>query len=118
MSINQGGRPSKDLAGFKELVKELYLEQGKRAEDVQELLASDHNTVVSLRTLRTRISSWGFLKATPVPDTPELRMRISTCFYLLGLEDNEILQVLQDEGSNTLQQPMGLCPLHFPLDTI
>ena len=118
MSINQGGRPSKDLSGFKELVKELYLEQGKRAEDVQELLASDHNTVVSLRTLRTRISSWGFLKATPVPDTPELRMRISTCFYLLGLEDNEILQVLQDEGSNTLQQPMGLCPLHFPLDII
>ena len=98
MSVNQGGRPSKDLSGFKELIEELYLNQQLSAENIRHQLATEYNTVVSTRTLRSAIANWGFYKTTSLEDTPELRIYISTCFYLLGLEDNEIVHVLQDKG--------------------
>jgi len=98
MSLNQHGRPSKDISGFRELIYDLYLNEHHSAVNICHLLASDYQTVVSIRTLRSAIANWGMHKTVSLEDTPELRMRISTCFYLLGLEDVEMLHVLRDDG--------------------
>jgi len=98
MSLNQRGRPSKDLSGFRKLIHDLYLSEDLSAENIRHLLASDYQTVVSIRTLRSAIADWGMQKTVSLEDTPELRMRILTCFYLLGLEDDEMLHVLHNDG--------------------
>jgi len=98
MSLNQRGRPSKDLSGFQELIHDLYSNEHHSAVNIRHLLASNYETVVSIRTLRSAIANWGMHKTIGLEDTPELRMRISTCFYLLGLEDDEMLHVLRDDG--------------------
>jgi hypothetical protein len=98
MSLNQHSRPSKDLSGFRELIRDLYLNEDHSAENIRHLLASGYQTVVSIRTLRSGIADWGMHKTVSLEDTPELRIRISTCFYLLGLEDDEMLHVLHDDG--------------------
>lgn len=98
MSNNQYGRPSKDLSGFKELIEELYLNQHLSAENICSELATEYKAVVSERTLRSAVANWGFSRISVLEDTPELRIRIYTCFYLLGLSDDEILYVLQNEG--------------------
>ena len=51
MTVNQRGRPSKDLSGFWELIDDLYLNDHHSAENIRHLLASDYQTVVSIRTL-------------------------------------------------------------------
>jgi len=37
-------------------------------------------------------------KTVSLEDTPQFRMQISTCFYCLGLEDDEMLHILRDDG--------------------
>ena len=113
MSVNQGGRPSKDLSGFKELIEELYLNQQLSAENIRHQLATEYNTVVSTRTLRSAIANWGFYKTTSLEDTPELRIYISTCFYLLGLEDNEIAHVLLLPVEDFSRRTQGRKHIHY-----
>jgi len=99
MSLNQRGRPFKDLSGLRELIHDLHLNEYRSAVNIRHLLASVYQTVVSIWTLRSAIANWGMHKTVSLEDAPELRMRISTCFYHLGLEDDGMLHVLREDGS-------------------
>jgi hypothetical protein len=100
-SFSKRGRPSKDLAGYKDLIEQLYLEDNLTAKEIIKLLAEEYSFVISLRQLNRCIKEWNFRKQEQVEDTPQLRARISTCFYLLGLEDSEMLMMLKEEGNVT-----------------
>jgi len=72
MSLNQRGRPSNDLSGFREVIHDLYLNEHHSAVNICHLLASDYQTVVSVQTLRSAIADWGLHKTVSQEDTPEL----------------------------------------------
>jgi hypothetical protein len=95
------GRPSKDLTGYKDLIEQLYLEDNLTGKEIIKLLAEEYSFVISLRKFNTCIKEWNFRKQEQVEDSPQLRARISTCFYLLGLEDSEMLMMLKEEGNMT-----------------
>jgi hypothetical protein len=57
-------------------------------------LQHGHDFTISKRIFNRAIVEWEFTKRAKFLDTPELRARISMCYYLLTLEDSEIIHVL------------------------
>lgn len=97
---NKGGRPSKPLDGYREIIQHYYLNTDYTAKQILNILQDEYDCTVSLRTFKTFIAQQGFKRNLCLDDTPALRMRITTCFYLLALEEHEILAVLLDEGKH------------------
>ena len=64
-------------------------------------IANEYHLKVSIATFKHTMSRWGFIKNHSHDDTPQLPMRISASFYLLALEDDEMLVVLKNEGMYT-----------------
>jgi hypothetical protein len=101
VSADIGGRPSKRIQRFQDIIEQLYIHEDQSAKHVIEHLAEEYGFIISLRSFRTAIADWQYTKRETYQDTPELRARISTCFYLLGLSDSETFLVLTDEGCNS-----------------
>lgn len=117
-TIDLRGRPPKALDGYINLIRYYYLEQNYTAKQILELLKAEYGLTISLRHFRTFVSDQGpeFKKNVVVNNDPMLRMRISTCFHLLALEEPEILAVLQNEGiysSQLLDQTIKLTSINF-----
>jgi hypothetical protein len=80
-------------------IHDLYSNEHHSAVDIHHLLASDCQTVVSIRTLQLAMADWRTHKTRNLENTLVLRMQISKYFSLLGLKDDEMLHILQDDGS-------------------
>jgi hypothetical protein len=99
MSRNHHSRPCKDFSGFRVLIHDLYLNEPHSAVDIHHLLASDCQTVVSIQTLQLAMADWGMHKTGGLENMLVLRIQISKYFYLLGLKDDKMRHILQDDGS-------------------
>src|SRR4051794_24596867 len=88
--------PPIDLEAHKDTIISLYL-QGYSAEDVRQHLF-DQGVKVGDRTLRTRLNLWNISKKIHTDDTLELRLRIAALFYQCAFKDEDILEVLRQEG--------------------
>jgi len=93
---NKMPRTPIDLDAHKDTIISLYL-QGHSVDDVRQHLF-DQGIKLGDRTLRTRLSQWNISKKIHTDDTPELRLRIATLFYQCAFKDEDILDVLRQEG--------------------
>lgn len=108
-------RTAIDLEPYKAEIINLYTENIP-CDSIIEQLARSYNITVSERTLRTRLRGWGIQKQNRTVGTNEvLHARIKVLFYQIGLEEDELLEVLQQDGfdisARTLQylrQKLGL----------
>ncbi len=85
-----------DLDAHKNTIISLYL-QGHSVEDVRQHLF-DQGVKVGDRTLRTRLNLWNISKKIHTDNTLGLRLRIAALFYQCAFKDEDILDVLRQEG--------------------
>lgn len=108
-------RTAINLDPHKAEIINLYTEN-MPCDSIIERLARSYNITISERTLRTRLRGWGIQKQNRTVGTNEvLHTRIKALFYQSGLEENELLEVLKQDGfdisARTLQylrQKLGL----------
>jgi hypothetical protein len=117
-------RPTIDLEPYKELIQESYIDNDIDLDTIRVELQHRHNVTVSLRTLRVRLKTWNIQKRQQSHDSPELRYRIITLFFDVGLDDPTLLDVLQREGYQIaiwglqrLRKEMGLIRRVSPFDS-
>ena len=89
--------PGIALDYWKHQIIELYHQQYS-ADDIQGILHEQYNIKTSARTVRRRLKEWGCSKLHPIPDTPQLRARISVLFFEYCASDKEIIHILEKEG--------------------
>jgi Clr5 domain len=90
--------PPKDLQPFKAVIHRLLYEENQTSNDVLQYLSNHHDLVMSKRTLERRLSEWGYTQRQQTDDTPLLRARMKVLFYDVGLDDETMLYILQEEG--------------------
>lgn len=91
-------RSAIDLEPYKAEIVDLYT-KNIPCDSIIENLSRTHNITVSERTLRTRLRSWGIKKQNrTVGANQVLHARIKVLFYQIGLEESELLEVLQQDG--------------------
>ena len=92
-------RPTIDLEPYKAQIIHLY-QSGKNATEIALSLQQEHDIKSHPRTVSSRLQAWGVRKYNPrsVRKEPALLERVKELFYKMGLEDTEILAVLQSEG--------------------
>ena len=92
-------RPIIDLEPYKAQIIQLY-QTGKDPATIALSLQQEHDIQAHSRTVSSRLQAWGVRKYNPrsVRKEPALLERVQELFYKLGLEDTEILTVLQSEG--------------------
>ncbi|KAJ5454057.1 uncharacterized protein N7458_005013 [Penicillium daleae] len=88
-------RPQIDLEPYREEITLLY-SQNARIANIQTIIQS-HGVNISLRTLKTRLSSWGLRRQLP-SQNEALHARLLTLITEAGLSARETLEVLQKEG--------------------
>ncbi|KAJ5449521.1 uncharacterized protein N7458_005970 [Penicillium daleae] len=88
-------RPQIDLEPYREEITLLY-SQNARIANIQTIIQS-HGVNISLRTLKTRLSSWGLRRQLP-SQNEALHARLLTLITEAGLSAKETLEVLQKEG--------------------
>ncbi|KAL4965070.1 uncharacterized protein BDV14DRAFT_189871 [Aspergillus stella-maris] len=91
-------RPSIDLEPYRQEICDLY-QTGTFIDNIALLLANKYYIKVTPRTLKTRLKKWGASKQnrTASNDTA-LHSRIKVLMYQVGLNEAEILRILQLEG--------------------
>ena len=93
-------RTAINLEPYKAEIINLYTENIP-CDSIIEQLARSYNITVSERTLRTRLRGWGIQKQNRTVGTNEvLHARIKVLFYQIGLKENELLEVLQQDSFN------------------
>ena len=85
-----------NLEVHKDTIISLYL-QGHSIEYVSKHL-SDQGIRVAVRTLKSRLNQWNVSKRVQTDDTPELHLHIAALFYQCAFKDEDILDVLRQEG--------------------
>ncbi|KAL4860412.1 hypothetical protein BDV12DRAFT_191720 [Aspergillus spectabilis] len=92
--------PSINLEPYREEISNLY-QTGTFPGTIIELLANRYGIQVGLRTLKARLTMWGITKQNRTAATDQvLHARIKVLMYQVGLEEHEILHILQAEGFN------------------
>ncbi|KAL3428760.1 hypothetical protein BDV09DRAFT_203923 [Aspergillus tetrazonus] len=93
-----GGRPSINLEPYKDEITELYL-NNTVPNRIAEYLADSYGISATPRTIESRLRRWGVKKSNRTASTDQvLHARIMVLFYQVGLEEKELLKVLQLEG--------------------
>jgi len=92
-------RPTIDLELYKAQIINLY-QDGRTPAAISTLLQQEHDLKVSPCTVSYRLQSWGAQKYNPhaVRRESSLQHRVQELFYEMGLEDSDLLEVLQSEG--------------------
>jgi hypothetical protein len=91
-------RTSIDLEPFKEEILQL-VQDGLSSANIAAHFRVRHGFTVSERTIKSRLQGWGTRRRNLNVNTDSrLRDRIRALFFEQGLEDKEMLRVLQDEG--------------------
>jgi hypothetical protein len=92
-------RPSLDLEPYKAEIIDLYKSHTSTSSLC--LLAHRYGVEVTSYTIDTRLRTWGIKKQNHTATLNEiLHTRIKVLFYQVGLEEKEMLHVLQQEGFN------------------
>jgi hypothetical protein len=97
MSSSKAGGPGTGVKRSQDIIYELYILQEHSAAQVIMYLQDEHVFTISKRTFNRPIVEWEFTQRAKFLDTPELHPWISMFYYLLALEDSEIIHVLQDD---------------------
>ncbi|RAL05332.1 Clr5 domain-containing protein [Aspergillus ibericus CBS 121593] len=87
-----------DLEPYKAEIISLF-QNNTTSADIASHLQRSHRLQVRERTIKARLRSWGVSKRNrTATSNPQLHTRISELFLNQGLEERELLQVLQSEG--------------------
>lgn len=97
-----GGRPPSIPNHLQDELVVLYQQEDYTIERLKEHLAREHSIHCDIRTIRRKLNSWGSYKRTVAVITDELIDRVLILFYDTGLEDEEMLTVLQAEFQGKL----------------
>ena len=107
--------PIIDIECHREYIKSLFQEDNIKKQEICDILLQKFRIHISLRTLESWLKQWGIAKNRLSEDTPELRLRLTVLFFDVGLEDKDILHVLQHEHYQielrklqTIRKDMGL----------
>lgn len=93
-----GGRPSINLEPYKDEITELYLNNTVPSR-IAAHLDNHYGISATSRTIESRLRRWGVKKSNRTASTdPVLHARIMILFYQVGLEEKELLKVLQLDG--------------------
>ncbi|KAL4976867.1 hypothetical protein BDW66DRAFT_159305 [Aspergillus desertorum] len=91
-------RPSIDLEPYRQEICGLY-QAGTVVDNIAKLLANKYYINVTPRTLKTRLKKWGISKQNRTATNDKaLHGRIKVLMYQVGLDEAEMLKVLQLEG--------------------
>lgn len=83
-------------------------------DQIAQHLQDEYNIRVTSRTIRRRLKDWSVRQRTATVVSDELKRRIQVLFFEIGLNDKEMLQVLQSEGFQLGK--WALIRLRFELD--
>ena len=93
------GRPKVDLEIYQPELRTLYESEGISFDQLSEYLFSEHQIQITARTIKRRFQTWGIRKRHPPTIlSDELKKRIQVLFFEIGLDDKDMLHVLQQEG--------------------
>jgi hypothetical protein len=91
------GRPKVDLEIYRDELQSLY-EHGVSIQHISEIFA-ERDIKIPVRTIKRRFKEWHIRKRLPPIDvSDDLKRRIQVLFFEVGLEDDDMLHVLQQEG--------------------
>ena len=91
-------RPSIDLEPYKAEIISLF-EHDNSAASIATTLQTKHNLKITDCTIKSCLQGWGIHKRNHMTTSDIVLYNwIKILFFQLGLEDKELLQVLQDEG--------------------
>lgn len=95
----QRGRPSKDVARYKDEILSRLHTAGWKQQEVVSWLADNKDLTIDPRTLRRYLRQWDSpsLRGT-TDDTEQLRNRIHFLFCNVGASDDEMVTGLKEEG--------------------
>ena len=91
------GRPKLDLNLYKDFIVQLFHEDYTLPQ-ICNRLERDFSITVARSTLLRRFKIWDISKRQRTMETPELCARIQILFFDMGLDDTEMLLVLNAEG--------------------
>ncbi|KAJ5334479.1 hypothetical protein N7452_006882 [Penicillium brevicompactum] len=105
--VRPSGRPRVDLEAQKPEIIALY-EKKMSSADICKHLKAQHDIQISARTLTKRLQRWGVKEKKKENNTSnqELHARIKHLFFEVGLSDQEIVTVLNDEGFDVSQRTL------------
>ncbi|KAL4933488.1 uncharacterized protein BDV17DRAFT_252101, partial [Aspergillus undulatus] len=93
-------RPAINLDPYRLEISQLYL-AGETPDSIALNLAAKYQISVTAPTIKVRLRTWGIRKQNRTAARDEaLHARIKVLVYQVGLEEKELLQVLQREGFN------------------
>ena len=75
----------------------LYSE-GLTTSQISEYLLEQYDVTIHARTIERRFRQWQITKRVTTPVSEQAKLRIQALFFEVGLEDSDILIVLEDEG--------------------
>jgi hypothetical protein len=90
-------RPEADFEAFRDQLVDLF--HSGASYDSLRIWLQEHEISVTSRTIQRRFAQWGVRKRNPpVEVSDDIQQRVWDLFFQLGLNDDEILQVLHNEG--------------------
>jgi hypothetical protein len=91
------GRPRIDIGEYQMELVSLFSE-GLTIDQLSHYLQEEYDITVNTRTIKRRFQQWQVRKRQPTLVSQELKNRIQVLFFEVGLEDQDMLHVLQEEG--------------------
>jgi Clr5 domain len=100
-------RPSINLEPYKAEITQLF-QDGMSSRDIAAHIQGRHGISVKERTIKSRLQGWKVRKRNQPSNTDSaLCERITALFFECGLEDREMLHVLQDENFDITLRSLG-----------
>ena len=108
MASSNRGRKAIDLEPYRDEIISLY-SSSTSVNSIRTSLQEKYNLQISKRTLENRLQQWEIRRQDrTIASNPLLHARIRVLFFQVGLEDKELLSVLQKDGfyisSRTLER--------------
>ena len=108
MASSNRGRKAIDLEPYRDEIISLY-SSSTSVDLIRTSLQEKYNLQISKRTLENRLQQWEIRRQDrTIASNPLLHARIRVLFFQVGLEDKELLSVLQKDGfcisSRTLER--------------
>ncbi|KAL4889310.1 hypothetical protein BDV59DRAFT_195730 [Aspergillus ambiguus] len=98
MASSNSGRKAINLEPYKDQILSLYSSH-LSVNSILAYIQDEYSFQISKRTLENRLQQWGVYRQDRTTSSSSLlHARIRVLFFQVGLEDREILQVLEKEG--------------------
>jgi hypothetical protein len=90
-------RPRLNIDGHRHELAALF-QEGLSFDELARHLRDEYGLNVNLRTLKRRFNNWSIRKREATVVSDDLKRRIAALFFEVGLDDQEMLIALKDEG--------------------